>query len=253
VKKNKIVLFGTGKVASHIGTALLKSGQNILQVYGRDKVKTKNLADQLNAVPIRKFEALDPAADLLLLAVKDDALTSIISGLDAGGAVVAHTSGTVNISGAGVLYPLQTFSQGRNVDLSKVPFFVHADDIVTEELLLELAAAIGSKAVKMDNDQRKLLHLCAVFVNNFSNHMMTLAKHLLDRENLSWDYLQPLIEETFAKLREMDPEKSQTGPARRNDIEVLAAHQHLLESMYPEGKELYEVISKSIQQYHKGD
>src|SRR5690606_33802582 len=96
-------------------------------------------------------------------------------------------------------------------------------------ILLDLAQSIGKKVDYMTSEKRKQLHLSAVFASNFLNHLLFIAKQLSMKHKIDFDLLHPLIAETVNKSLEMGPEKSQTGPAARGDLQTMDAHLELLE------------------------
>ncbi len=248
--RSGISIVGTGNVAWHLGKALFESGEKIDLVYGRDISNAKELAETLNAVPIDDLQALE--SKTVLICVKDEAIAEVSSKLPSS-AFVIHTSGSVPLSaleghdGFAVLYPLQTFSKGRKIDLSTVPFLIEASDKEYLILTTELASQIAENIQVSNSEERRQIHLAAVYVNNFTNHIVHTAKQLMDEKGLDWQLLLPLLKETVEKLTDMDPESAQTGPAKRNDLTTI--NEHL--SMLPmEERELYELISNRIQQHY---
>jgi predicted short-subunit dehydrogenase-like oxidoreductase (DUF2520 family) len=248
----KIVLIGAGNVATHLGKALKKSGHQIVQVFSKSLHNAETLGLLLHAPFTNKLSDINKSADVYLLAVKDYAIDECISGLRLPGKIVAHTSGAVPLTGmerisvkCGVIYPLQTMTKNVAVDLSSVPFFVEASDKQTESVLLDLAGSISKLTHTINSNQRKALHLAAVYVNNFSNHLFYIARCILKKEQLPFELLYPLIKETVVKVGQNDPFDIQTGPARRNDFKTIDEHLHYLES-YPEFREVYLVMTESI-------
>jgi len=171
-------------------------------------------------------------------------------------AIIAHTAGSVHLkalgrtSGAGVIYPLQTFSKGCSPDLRKVPFFVEATDTPTLELLYELSILIGAGAWGCSSENRMKLHVAAVFANNFSNFMMTAGENIAYGAGFNPSLLRPLMEETIRKALLNGPAASQTGPAVRHDTVTMNNHIELL-SFLPEYKDLYRQISHMIGEQYK--
>ena len=245
-----ISIVGTGNVAWHLGKALFESGEKIDLVYGRDKSKAKELADVLNALPIDDLHALE--SKTVLICVKDEATAEVSAELPKS-CFVVHTSGSVPLSvleghdGFAVLYPLQTFSKSREINLRTVPFLIEASDKEHLILITELASRISENIQVANSEERKQIHLAAVYVNNFTNHIIHTAKELMEEKGLDWQLLLPLLRETVEKLSYMDPESAQTGPAKRNDLTTI--NEHL--SMLPmQERELYELLSNRIQQHY---
>lgn len=252
----KIVLIGSGNIATHIGQACVNSGHRIIQVFGRTKSTTKRIANKFKAIAIFEKSDLSLSADLYLIAVPDREIklaASIIPSLEK---IVAHTSGAVSISilpkrfkHAGVLYPLQTMTAGQKVRYSEIPFCIEGRSQMAVRSLNRLASSISNKVVTMDSDSRSWLHLSAVLVNNFPNHLYTLARQLLEERGIEFDLLKPLITETARKIMHAEPFDMQTGPARRGDAAVIDKHLKLLEQE-PRLAAIYRLLSDSIEEQH---
>jgi predicted short-subunit dehydrogenase-like oxidoreductase (DUF2520 family) len=249
---SSISIAGAGNVARHLGTALAKSGITIDFIYGRTPGRAAELAKILGC-----RTTSDPSdmanSDLILCAVSDDALPAVIPQL-AAIAPVAATSGTANILAyehafpAGVFYPLQTFSRFKEVDLSQTPFFVESSDAALTEQLTELARRLSPTVTELPWELRAELHLAAVFVNNFTNHLVDIAQQHLDHKGLSFDWLKPLLRETIEKLDFQLAKDAQTGPARRSDLQTITKHLSMLSG---KDVEIYRLLSDSIQERFK--
>lgn len=249
----KVVCLGSGNVATHLASALKASGADLLQVYSKTLANAQALASVLNSQAIDNLEQLNRDADLYLISINDDAIAAVVGQLKGLKGMVVHTAGATSLSvfeeqgfsHYGVLYPLQTFSKSRPVDFSTVPLCLEAgtnDDLQT---LHQLAAKLSTLVYEVNSDDRKLLHLAAVFACNFSNHLYHLSAGLLKSKNLSFDLLKPLILETAAKVQNALPYDVQTGPARRGDEETMNRHLALIQEA-PILTDIYETLSKSI-------
>lgn len=253
----RIVFIGSGNVATHLSVALKKSGNEIIQVYSKTLKNAKLLASQVEAEPIDNLKSIKSKADLYVFSVKDDMLSEIVKLMPATDGIWAHTSGSLPMnlfslgrsSDYGVIYPLQTFSKSRLVDFQGIPVFIEGDSNHSQHILYGVAKSISGNVRLLDSDNRRYLHLAAVFANNFSNHMFTLASEILNSKGISFDVLKPLIMETAAKVMEMEPKKAQTGPAIRYDEKVIQKHMDLIQD--GDTKEIYELISKSINKHSK--
>jgi predicted short-subunit dehydrogenase-like oxidoreductase (DUF2520 family) len=245
------VLIGSGNVATHLAVGLYNKGIDILQVYSLNESHAMALAGKTKSEAITDLSALNPAADLYLLAIPDGTIASVAQQIPRVEGIVAHTSGFTSISAFkglkhfGVFYPLQTFSKERAVQLSEVPFFLEANNQKVMEKLHQLALLLSPKVEHMDSSERKRLHLAAVFVSNFNNYLYLLAHDYLKEEGIAFEYLHALIRETAAKVTDLAPREAQTGPARRNDQKTLEAHLKLLENR-DEFREFYQLFSKHI-------
>tara|TARA_B100000959_G_scaffold197330_1_gene206398 strand:- start:303 stop:1058 length:756 start_codon:yes stop_codon:yes gene_type:complete len=243
-----IVLIGSGNVATHLGVTLKNRGLNIVQVWSKNINNAEILAGKLHCDYTDSINKLRKA-DLYILAVKDDAISKILSNLQ--NIAVVHTSGSVsmevfdnNFENHGVFYPLQTFSKNLELDFSDTPICIEASNSEFENKLVNLGEQLSGNVVKMSSKQRKQLHIAAVFACNFSNHMYTISDEILSKSNIEFKLLLPLINQTVKKLEDNKPSDAQTGPAKRDDKKVINAH---LENMEDEiTKEIYQLISNAI-------
>ena len=252
-----ITLIGAGNLGTQLGKALVEAGVKILQVYSRTEQSAKELASQLNTNFTTNTDEINLTSDLVLIAVKDNAITNILSQLDCSNTFIAHTAGSIpmdllsNFSNEyGVFYPLQTFSKSRDVIFDEIPLCLEASSPELLEDLKELARSITGNIHEIDSIQRESLHVSAVFVNNFVNHLYYIGDQLLDVKGVSFDLLKPLIKETAAKIEELSPFDAQTGPAKRFDETIINKHIKLLDKQ-PELREIYSFVSESIFQAHK--
>lgn len=250
----KIVMIGAGHVATHLGVALQAAGCEVVQVYSRTHESASMLAARLSVDYTVRVEDIRRDAGLYIVALKDAVLQEFIPRLVEGRreALFVHTAGSMPMEvwkglahRYGVLYPMQTFSKQREVDFRTVPFFIEASAPAECSLLRQLAAKLSPKVYEATSEQRRYLHLAAVFACNFANHMYTLSSHILHEHGLPFEVMLPLIDETARKVHHLPPAEAQTGPAIRYDENVIGKHLELLADE-PSVRELYEKISKSI-------
>ncbi len=249
---HKIIFIGSGNVATHLGKALYQKGYIVSQVYSPTKKSADALAAQLKSKAITNLKKLDLTADVYFIAIKDDAISDVVKQLTLIDKVVVHTSGSMPLAvlkttsdNFGVFYPLQTFSKNKGIDFTNIPIFLEASNKKTFGLLQSVAEAISNKVQAITSEQRKYIHLSAVFACNFSNHMYAIAAGILSKQQLSFDILKPLIAETADKIQLNDPQKMQTGPAIRKDLKTMRMHLKLLEDD-KELKMIYKLLSKHI-------
>lgn len=247
----EVVILGAGNVATHLFKAFQASaGAKVLQVYNRSE---ENLDFFRNQVAVTSNLKEIVAADFYILALSDDAIKEIVPLLPEQHGIVVHTSGAKGIStlskfeNYGVFYPLQSFSKSKEVDFHEIPICLEANSPTVLIRLKELASEISEKIYEVDSDQRKALHVAAVFANNFTNHMYSMAAEICARNGLQFEVLRPLIRETLAKAEVLPPPKAQTGPALRGDSETISAH---LELLNKDEQEIYKLITSSIQKLH---
>ena len=249
----KIVLIGAGNLATNLGKALYRAGHEMVQVYSRTEESARTLADVLNCVYTTDLDAVVRSADVFVISVKDAVLPSVASALQTGreGQLFVHTAGSMPMEilpfeRCGVFYPMQTFSKNKEVDFSVIPCFIEAKEKNDLTLLKKLALTISDTVYELDSDNRKYLHLAAVFCCNFANHCFGLGARLLQEHgNIPFNVMLPLIDETAAKLYSMSPREAQTGPAVRWDTNVMDKHLQLLAGT-PDLQKIYELFSKSI-------
>jgi predicted short-subunit dehydrogenase-like oxidoreductase (DUF2520 family) len=245
----KITLIGSGNVSQHLINAFAKSSAiELIQVYSRTK---KVISPLLDSSKIVTDLALLKEADLYIIAVSDDAISTISDQLPFKNKLVAHTSGTaplqaINIKNrSGVFYPLQTFTKNKEVNFKEVPLCLEAENR-TDYLVLEKLAKIISNAVyPINSEQRKALHVAAVFVNNFTNHLYQIGQEICTEHSVSFEILKPLIAETANKINTLSPIDAQTGPAKRKDATTIKAHLSYLSD--ENQKNIYTLLTKSIQ------
>ena len=249
---------GAGNVAASLCAGLKAAGHRIMSVTSRGGDSARALAASTGASVMKDLSVPDNC-DIFILAVSDAAIAEIASKIIVPEkTILVHTAGSVPLSAlgrkvnAGVFYPLQTFTKGFPPDLGRVPFFVEATDDRTLRILRELGVSIGAGAWDCDTEQRKKLHVAAVFANNFSNFMMTTGELIAAGAGFDPSLLTPLIEETGRKAMRKGPETAQTGPARRHDYSTVKSHIDLL-SFMPEYQELYRLISEMISIHYSKD
>lgn len=243
-----VVIIGIGNIGTHLYTAFNKlSNVTVTMLYNRTEKALLPFKNEVNTTT--DFTKL-PNANVYIIATADDSIAKVSTQLQLQNKLVVHTSGSVPISvlndknRKGSFYPLQTFSKGAIVDFKSIPVCIEAENKTDEALLLQLAESVSNSVHKISSEQRKSIHLAAVFVNNFSNHMYQIGKEICEENKVPFSILSPLIQETVAKLNTLSPYNAQTGPAKRNDIGTM--QRHITELTNNTHKEIYSVISKSI-------
>lgn len=248
---------GAGRVAGAICREMFRSGITIHQIVSQSESEGKPLAEECKAEWSSNLEFND-RNQVVIVAVPDHKLIQVLQNIKCNEkCIVAHTTGSyglevfpARLKRRGVFYPLQTFSKGRKIDFANLPFLLEASDTATGEILNHLAAAIGGKVHYTDALKRRMVHLSAVFFNNFTNYMLTAGRTISDHADLPPGLFEPLIRETVFKALETDPEVSQTGPAVRNDINTIEMHMKLL-SFSPELQDLYREVTDSIIRHYQ--
>ncbi len=260
MKSQKIAILGTGNVAWHLARTFENKGHVISHIYNRDINKAEKFAlDYFNASTGDSLNLSEVDASLFIMAISDDSIEEVAQQLNLPqNATLVHTSGTIplNILGyaqthnIGVFYPLQTFSKGKNTDFADIPICIEGESEETIELLRSIGNSISHTVHVLNSNQRKVIHLSAVFSCNFTNHMFTISKGILDSNDLEFDLLKPLIVETLNKSFDIGPDNAQTGPAMRGDMETLDKQFESL-SNDPNVAEMYRLISQNIIDYYQ--
>lgn len=248
-----IVMIGTGNTATVLGRKLRKAGHRIVQVFGRDSKAASELAYELGTESTNYWNVVNRTADLYILAVSDIAVEEVFQELQLADKTVVHTAASVPMDVLkgksehyGVLYPLQSLKKEVR-HLPDIPIIIDASDQQTMNLLDVLAHSLSANVLVGGDELRVKLHLAAVMVNNFTNHLYALVENYCRKEGLDFRLLLPLIKETALRLDEISPSQTQTGPAIRNDKATIEKHLALLEQ-HPQLKRLYEVFTESVQQ-----
>lgn len=242
-----INIIGAGNMAYQLTRAFYNHPEvRLQQLYNRSE-----LSPEFNAFEIEKTHNLSllRPADVCIITVKDEAITEVSEKIPLENQLVVHTSGNTSIEAIdsknrrGVFYPLQTMNKQTIVDFEKVPFCLEAENTNDFYLLQRLASLLSTKTYALNSYQRRVLHLAAVFMNNFSNHLVYISEQICKENEVPFEILQPLLNETFAKLQNTSAFDAQTGPARRNDSLTISNHLAMLSDNY---KEIYDIITKSI-------
>jgi predicted short-subunit dehydrogenase-like oxidoreductase (DUF2520 family) len=252
----KVIIIGSGNVAQHL-IAAFQNSQNsgseieLVQVFSRQPA---NVSQLLNFNKITDNWDTLAEADLYIIAVSDNAIADVSSQLPFKNRLVVHTSGSVSLNALddnnrkGVFYPLQTFTKNKAVDFKTIPICLESENATDFQLLDKVAKAISEKVFAINSEQRKALHVAAVFVNNFVNHLYEIGSEICQEHQVPFEILKPLIAETAEKIMVLSPEEAQTGPAKRNDSTTIEAHEAFLSN--ENYLKIYKILTQSIQ--HNG-
>lgn len=250
-----VSFIGSGNLAWHLAPALDNTDFAVKEIYSPNSKNAAALVEKLyqaKTKPSLDF-SISPSK-IFIIAVPDDAIGEVVKALKLpANSILVHTSGSQPLSllgyaatpNIGVFYPLQTFTKAKKIDFNEIPIFVESENTQVEKVLVKMAKAISKKVQKISSDDRKALHVAAVFASNFTNHMLAIAENILDRHKMDFKLLKPLIVETINKSLSIGPEKSQTGPAKRGDLEILDHHYEFLKKD-EQLAEIYKLISQHI-------
>ncbi len=258
---HRISLVGAGNLSTHLSTHLHRAGLSIVDIFVRQSSpQAQKLAEQVGArLVVGIIGQLSADTDLILLALSDSAITEVGAGLakeaHLSDKIIAHTSGATplqtlaatGIERAGLFYPLQSFTLGAAVDMQQVPFLVSAQRAEDADALRTLALQLSNNVQRIEEEQRASLHLAAVFVNNFSNHLCYWAEQICVQKGVDWSILRPLMQNTIDKLATLSPTEAQTGPARRHDTQTIKRHKEILSGLPHTAAEIYDTFTQSIE------
>jgi predicted short-subunit dehydrogenase-like oxidoreductase (DUF2520 family) len=248
----KISIIGSGNVATHIAKAIAQQNIALQSIWSNNFGNAKKLAERVGAKAVANVtDLLNDGSEVLIIAIKDDAIAAVAKQIVGYTGVVAHTSGAVALNALdtfeqfGVFYPLQTFSKHTDLDFSKVPLCIEANNDESLEVLKKLAYTLGNRVYEVNSKKRQTLHLAAVFACNFPNYLYSIAQQMLAKEDLDFEIIRPLIKETANKVQDDLPSNVQTGPAVRNDLTTLDKHERLLKDS-SEWLTIYKLLSQQI-------
>ncbi|MBJ9984868.1 DUF2520 domain-containing protein [Acinetobacter sp. S40] len=255
----RISFIGSGKVATHLAHAFAQQHQ-IVQILSRHLEHAEKLASQVGAQAINEYNRINPNTDLLVLAVSDQAISQVVQSIHTllEHVLIVHTSGSTDLKvlsdfypNAGVFYPLQTFSFESEINWTETPLFIEAIQEKSGRILNDLANSLSKRVYSYSSAQRLSLHLAAVFACNFSNYCYDMAKQIVDQQHVDFSLLYPLMLETAKKATQYNPMQVQTGPAARQDYNILKMHQNLLQKAdRSDLKEIYQILSQAIIHRH---
>lgn len=250
-----VSFIGSGNLAWHLAPALDNTDYSVKEVYSQKANHAAALVERLYHAQVKSsldFSLSD--SEIFIIAVSDDVISDVAQEIILPeNAILLHTSGSQPVSvlnyaattRVGVLYPLQTFTKNKKIDFKEIPFFVESEDSDTEMVMLSMAKAMSKKVYKITSRERKALHVAAVFASNFTNHMLTISRDIMQDNKMDFELLKPLIAETINKTLSLDPEQAQTGPAKRGDLEILDKHLEFLQADEAVA-EIYRIISQHI-------
>ena len=242
-----VILFGNGNVAIQLAKAFIKSDFcKLIQVYSRST--PNKYFDKKNISTTQDINTIKDA-DVYIIAISDDAISEFSKKLKFKNKLVVHTSGSVALNdlqcdaNKGVFYPLQSISKQKKISFKNIPICLETENEKDYILLETLAKSISKKIYKINSEQRKSLHVSAVFVNNFTNHLYKIGEDICKKQNVDFEILKPLILETAKKIKNLSPKNAQTGPAIRKDTNTIKKHLELLNTHQ---QKIYTLLTNSI-------
>lgn len=250
-----ITFIGSGNVAHGLCYALNRAGHKIAQVISAHPEHARKLAEKYAAEWSDEYTFIDPASDIVILAVSDDAIDRLNQNLRLQTQLVVHTAGGIPMqaineisSHIGVFYPLQTFNKALPFH-HNFPLLLESNTRSGKAILDPLARSIAGRVAWMTSEKRLKIHVAGVFCNNFTNRLVALAQDFCKKESLDFTLLEPLLHETFERIFGNNTEQIQTGPARRGDRGTMELHTRVL-NKYPDMQKIYEIFSTEIKRFY---
>ena len=254
----KIAIIGAGNTAYTLCKVLKSKEIEPFCVLVRNPEKAEKVREDLGVEVVFSYEKV-LESDLAIIAVNDDAISEVAAYLIDYKGLVVHTSGTkpselLNRSMRfGVFYPLQTMSKTREISFDEIPLLIYANSPDDVEMLSRFAKQFSNKVEFCDDEQRKAIHLAAVYVSNFTNVMLGIGDKLLKENGLTLNLMRPLVMEMMKKSFEISPEKALTGPARRGDFATIGEHEKML-AYNPDELAIYMILTDYIiDKYQKNE
>ena len=248
----KICIIGSGNVAHFMGKKLLHSQHQVVQIISPNIEHARKLAEVLNCDYADIITNINPIVDVVILAINDDAIKKIAPNDLLKTKIVIHTAGSVSLEDiqhlsprTACIWPVYSISKNNLPSSDKIPLAVNFSINEIKAPLMNLAQSMSSNVFLLNDEQKMIAHVSAVFANNFSNHLFAIAEKLLDKQHIPFDILMPLIKNTVEKLNTHSPADNQTGPAIRKDEKTIQKHVNLLTDS---DKIIYEMLTKSIQE-----
>ena len=253
----KIAVIGSGNVATFFSHKLYEAGHRITQVLSKNAEHASRLASQFKAEYETNPDHLHAYSDIYLLAVNDDALPDYLDHPILKNKIVIYSSGAIGLtelSGLSLqlacIWPVYSIQKENLPKHDHVPLVINHTKDVDANVIEQIASAISKSQYKLSDEQKKTVHLGAVIANNFTNHLYTLSNQLLEQQQIPFDLLLPIIQNTTEKLQHSSPEKNQSGPAIRHD-KITIGH-HLEQLRHDELlKKIYTSLTESIQKYYR--
>lgn len=244
-------MIGTGNVATVLCRIFYHHGIPISHIAGRDEARAAVIANETGASSSILQEIPSSSFDLAILAMSDEFLAREVHSLPIADVPVVHTAGSVSMhvlkslsKNYGILYPLQSLRKEMS-HIPPVPFLIDANNLELFETLHKLAQEISPQVLRADDETRRKLHLAAVWVSNFTNHLYALAQDYCKSTQVPFEMLNPLIQETANRITTHNPINVQTGPASRGDVQTMEKHLEMLKDFH-DMKALYIKLSDSI-------
>jgi NADP oxidoreductase coenzyme F420-dependent./Domain of unknown function (DUF2520). len=253
----KYNIVGTGNMAWFLTEKLQQAGHTCICVYGRDEQKTSALAATVHAAHAGITDIKDDA-DCCIIAVTDTAVHQVVKHINLKQSVLVYTAGAVSfdipvqVEHKALIWPIYSIVKGQFPSQRNIPVAWQSNGETAQQIAHTITSSFTDTLQQTDDSTRAHLHLSAVLVNNFTNHLMTIADEICNTHNLPSSLLTPIILQTVERIQHTPPVQLQTGPAKRNDLPTIEKHLQLLQS-HPDWANIYKAITTSIINLYSSD
>jgi predicted short-subunit dehydrogenase-like oxidoreductase (DUF2520 family) len=245
---NTIRIVGSGKVAESLLMLFGPKRYYDIVLIGRNAERVQELRRQFGLTTEDDPSLKTP----ILLCVPDAQIGNVAQTLIDQASLFVHFSGATSIdvlpktsNGNAVCWPAQSFGDPASVVWKDVPLFIESDGDNGAQFLESFLKITEAQSFALTSADRRKMHMTAVFMNNFVNHLAWTAKEYCLKNDLPFEALLPLMEKTVAMVKYPGPDVAQTGPARRNDQRTMQIHKDLIGDQ-PDMIEIYDLLSKQI-------
>jgi len=214
---------------------LFAKKHRIVQVISRNKKTGSALAKKLKAVFNDSVKILDTQADFYFLCVPDDEIKSVSKSLKGVSGIVVHHSGARPLAEIAqkkraVIYPFMSVNKKTVLNRKQSPVFFQAGTAHERILIKQLLNGFKFTPTEISETRRAKLHLAAVFVNNFTNHLYYQSWKIAGNDKNTHEFLVLLAQQALDNFKHGKTRENQSGPARRKDINTVKNHLNLLKS-----------------------
>jgi len=236
---SRISIIGNGNLAQNLVNTIKLNAHEIVEMYSKDFNSLSSFCKLNNIKVLNNLEALETNIDFLIIAVSDNVIELVLKQIPLGNYIVLHTAGSISIDvfnkrdipNYAVMYPLYSFNKDRLEDFIKIPLMLESSNIEVKDKLYKFAKSLSDIVTEVSSKERQVYHLAGVLSNNFTNHLLSLTQEFVEKNNLEFNLLKPIIEETVINIIKSDNiENLQTGPAKRASYNIINRHIELLEN-----------------------
>lgn len=248
-----LTLVGPGRAGLAVALAARRAGHRIVGVLGRDPERSATAADLLSG-PALAWDSPVPACDLLVVAVRDDAIAPVagrLAPIVGACQAAAHLSGITPVAALEPLripiasfHPLQTLPTPElgAQRLSGAWVAVTTDDDLLADRLFALARSLGAHPFELADEQKPLYHAAAAAAANFPLAALAIAHRLFTAAGVDPAVASPLVEAVVANAAAIGPDAALTGPVARGDVTTVSTQMSAVRSALPDLADAFEAM-----------